>query len=108
MSVIIKEFGVIENPTAEAIEARLIELKQLFDENPHLVVDFAKVNGEIRTMPSTLNESLIPKKTVPEGAPSKSENKRLRAMDVMAVFATDIQEWRSFKVANVLRVQIRD
>jgi hypothetical protein len=70
------------------------------------VVEFTKVNGELRTMPCTLSESLIPPmpvhvtntdNPVDFPKPKKKENP-----DVMSVWCLDKKEWRSFRVANVL------
>ena len=61
-------------------------------------VTFTKVNGEVRTMPCTLEASRLPP------APVK-ESVRERKEDVMSVWCVDKQEWRSFKVMNVTEVK---
>jgi hypothetical protein len=61
-------------------------------------VTFTKVNGEVRTMPCTLEASRLPP------APVK-ESSRERKEDVMSVWCVDKQEWRSFKVMNVTEVK---
>lgn len=65
-------------------------------------VTFTKVDGTERTMPCTLKEDLLPaaKKDDP------LSQKKVRAVneEVMVVFCTDKQEWRSFRVANVKAV----
>jgi hypothetical protein len=60
-------------------------------------VTFQKVNGEKRVMPCTLNENFIPADKYPKGTatPSKSTT-------ATAVFATDVQEWRSFRNDSVI------
>ena len=70
----------------------VIELKQGIYE-----VTFTKVDGTIRTMPCTLKEELLPKVEVTE------EQKVLRKInaDVLRVYVTDINEWRSFRIENV-------
>lgn len=55
-------------------------------------VEFTKLNGEVRKMPCTLKESLIP---VPVGEKKESA-------DVMNVWSFDRNAWRSFRVANVI------
>lgn len=64
-----------------------------------VVVDFNTVNGEKRSMPCTLKESVIPAKPAEIG--SKSVMKRHAALNVMSVWCTDKNEWRSFKLENV-------
>lgn len=71
-------------------------------------VTFTKVDGTVRTMPCTLDESIIPSAPVhvtnsdnPIDFPKvKKENPA-----VMSVWCTDKREWRSFRVANVTRVE---
>jgi len=69
-------------------------------------VTFTKVDGSVRVMPCTLKESIIPKK--PVDIASKSSEKRLRTLDVLSAWCTDKNEWRSFRVANVTKVEIRN
>ena len=65
-------------------------------------VTFIKVDGTERTMPCTLREDILP--------PAKQEDplslKRVRAIndEVLVVYCTDKNEWRSFRVANVTNV----
>ena len=61
-------------------------------------VTFTKVNGEVRTMPCTLNPVQMPP------APVK-ESTRERKDDTLSVWCVDKQEWRSFKVMNVTEVK---
>jgi len=56
-------------------------------------VTFTKVDGTERTMPCTLDETIIP---VVE---AKSDRKFSET--ALRVFVTDINEWRSFRIANV-------
>ena len=65
-------------------------------------VTFTKVNGETRTMPCTLKSDVLPAFTVrdPEQEHTRKENP-----DNLSVWCTDKNEWRSFKVANVTRVE---
>jgi Na+-translocating ferredoxin:NAD+ oxidoreductase RnfG subunit len=65
-------------------------------------VTFTKVDGTERTMPCTLKEEILP--------PAKQEDplsqKKVRAIndEVLVVYCTDKNEWRSFRVANVTSV----
>ena len=67
-------------------------------------VTFTKVNGETRVMPCTLKEDVIPKS--PSDIASKSNVKRHETLGVISVWCTDKNEWRSFRVDNVLDLQI--
>jgi hypothetical protein len=66
--------------------------------NNECTVTFTKVNGETRVMPCTLKESVIPKV---EHKGTKKPNEA-----VVSVWCTDKREWRSFRVDNVVDVQI--
>jgi hypothetical protein len=65
-------------------------------------VTFTKVNGETRTMPSTLKSDLLPAFNIEQ----LREDKKTRRVneDNVSVWCTDKQQWRSFKVANVTEV----
>lgn len=64
-------------------------------------VTFAKVDGTIRTMPCTLQESILPPAVPKETAASRAVNEAN-----ISVWCTDRNEWRSFKTANVIEVKI--
>ena len=64
-------------------------------------VTFTKVDGEIRTMPCTLQPTLLPHNVVAVEGKKKKEPK----LEVMSVFCTDKQQWRSFRVENVISVR---
>lgn len=66
-------------------------------------VTFTKVNGEVRTMPCTLNSLFIPSVTVDADKPKKEKKVNT---DNISVWCTDKQEWRSFKVMNVTQVSV--
>jgi uncharacterized protein (UPF0216 family) len=71
------------------------------------VVEFIKVNGEVRTMPCTLNELLIPPapiKVLTEGEIPKVKKENL---EVMSVWCLDKKEWRSFRIANVISAKVK-
>ena len=61
-------------------------------------VTFTKVNGETRVMPCTLKEDVIPK-VEPKGTKKPNEA-------VVSVWCLDKREWRSFRVDNVVDLQI--
>jgi hypothetical protein len=69
-------------------------------------VTFTKVNGELRTMPCTLNSAIIPPAPAPkilaEGEVARTKKPNA---DNLSVWCTDKNEWRSFKLANVTLVE---
>ncbi len=62
-------------------------------------VTFTKVNGEVRTMPCTLDPMLLP----PEPLKEYHET-RVYKPETLSVWCLDKMEWRSFRVANVTRI----
>ena len=98
-------YGIRYTEPAEGLDldARNREIKHLLTEHD-CEVTFTKVNGELRTMPCTLQESAIPAR--PVDLASKSNEKRLRALDVLSVWCLDKKEWRSFRLDNVVDLQI--
>ena len=62
------------------------------------VIKFTKVNGEVREMPCTLREDVVPKF---ERKTDKAPNP-----NVLSVWCTDKNAWRSFRVDNVLELQV--
>jgi hypothetical protein len=68
------------------------------------IVTFTKVNGETRVMPCTLKEDVIPKP--PADVASKSNVKRHENQNIVSVWCLDKREWRSFRVDNVVDLQI--
>ncbi len=78
------------------------------------VVEFTKINGEVRSMPCTLNESLIPQPPVhitntdnPVDFPTPKKEKKVN-LEVMNVWCLDKKEWRSFRIANLISVKVKD
>jgi hypothetical protein len=61
-------------------------------------VTFTKVNGETRVMPCTLKEDVIPNV---EHKGTKKPNEA-----IVSVWCLDKKEWRSFRVNNVVDLQI--
>ena len=65
------------------------------------VIKFTKVNGEVREMPCTLREDLVPKyERKTESKESKPES------NTLSVWCTDKNAWRSFRVESVMEVRI--
>ncbi len=64
-------------------------------------VKFTKINGEIREMPCTLREDIVPKYE------RKTEIKEAKQnLDTLSVWCTDKNAWRSFRVDSVMEVSI--
>jgi hypothetical protein len=71
------------------------------------MVEFTKVNGEVRSMPCTLKAELIPPapvKVLAEGEVSKVKKEN---PEVMSVWCLDKKEWRSFRIANVISAKAK-
>ena len=64
------------------------------------VVKFTKVNGEVREMPCTLREDIVPK-VEPKTERSKKPNE-----NVVSAWCLDKNEWRSFRVDSVLELRL--
>lgn len=81
------------------------EIINLLKQN-HCEVTFTKVNGETRTMPCTLVESYLP-------AAKKDDaitQKKVREINpqVLSVWCTDKNSWRSFRLDNLLDIKIKN
>ena len=86
--------------TGDRTERRM-QLKEIL-EGGVVEVTFTKVSGETRTMPCTLKSGIVP----PAKAEDPASQKKVRELNeaVMVAWCTDKQEWRSFRVDNVLGV----
>jgi hypothetical protein len=62
-------------------------------------VTFTKVNGEERTMPCTLDSTLLPPQPLKE-----FHETRVYKPETLSVWCLDKMEWRSFRVANVKKI----
>lgn len=65
-------------------------------------VTFTKVNGEVRVMPCTLREDVVPayeRKTPVKEATGKESA-------TLSVWCTDKAAWRSFRVDSVTKLEI--
>lgn len=75
------------------------QLQDLLRSGTHTVT-FTKINGEERVMPCTLLESYIPESEKPKGTKTLSP----KQMENLSVYSLESQAWRSFKIANVTKV----
>jgi len=69
-------------------------------QNANCTVKFTKVNGEVREMPCTLREDIVPKYE------HKTERPKQPNESVLSVWCLDKQAWRSFRVDSVQEVRI--
>jgi hypothetical protein len=87
--------------TPEALRTLLLENE--------CIVEFTKVNGEVRSMPCTLNPHIVPPapepKVLAEGEVLKVKKEN---PNVMNVWCLDKNEWRSFRIANVISAKVKD
>jgi len=69
-------------------------------QNNDCEVTFTKVDGSVRVMPCTLRPEALP--------PKLTENRKTRAVNetLISAYCLDKQEWRSFKVANVTKIDV--
>lgn len=65
-------------------------------------VTFTKINGETRFMPCTLSTDIVPPTIITESESAK--RKKQPNESNMSVWCIDKNEWRSFKLANVIEV----
>lgn len=84
------------------ITTQSVDMHQLLLEN-ECIVEFVKVNGEVRSMPCTLKPELIPPQPVVEGKEPKKPNP-----DVTVVWCTDKQEWRSFRTSSLISITVKE
>ena len=90
----------------ESTEARRSIISQHLQTNV-FVIAFTKVDGSRREMPCTLMESLLPVHYTNTDNPVDfpKQSKKFNPA-VMSVFCTDKQEWRSFRLDNVLEIKL--
>jgi hypothetical protein len=75
------------------------------------VVEFTKVNGEVRSMPCTLKAELMPPAPLHEtntNNPIDFPKVKKENPDVMNVWCLDKKEWRSFRIANLISAKVKD
>jgi hypothetical protein len=94
--------------TPEALRTLLLENE--------CIVEFTKVNGEIRSMPCTLKAEFIPDPIPaphftntdnPVDFPAPKKEKKINP-DVLNVWCLDKKEWRSFRIANVISAKVKN
>lgn len=83
---------------AEQLDQRNRELRNYLHSGVYDVT-FTKVNGEVRTMPATLDSTLLPPQPLKE-----FHETRLYKPETLSVWCLDKMEWRSFRVANVTKI----
>ena len=71
------------------------------------VVEFTKVNGEVRIMPCTLRTELIPPAPVKVLAEGEVPKVKKENPEIMSVWCLDKKEWRSFRIANVISAKVK-
>ena len=87
--------------TPEALHTLLLENE--------CIITFTKVNGEQRDMPCTLRPDIVPPATPPK-ALAEGEVAKVKKSnpDIMNVWCTDKNEWRSFRLANFISVKVKE
>ena len=65
-------------------------------------VTFTKLDGSSRTMPCTLKSDLLPSRPLTEETTTKP---KVLKLETMSAWATDIEQWRSFRVMNVTGIK---
>jgi len=69
-------------------------------------VTFTKVNGDLRTMPCTLKPELLPPVIVNESQEIETPKRKVSDKS-LAVFVTDIGEWRSFRLDSIHSISVK-
>jgi hypothetical protein len=84
------------------VEARYQMIKSMLAEY-ECIVEFKKVNGDIRTLPCTLKQDVLPaaSQVLSEDIVDVAPNEGL-----ITVWATDVQAWRAMKTMNVISVKL--
>jgi len=67
------------------------------------IVEFTKIDGTLREMPCTLDTAYLPPVALKEHHSTK-----LFKPEVMSVWCTDKEAWRSFRVENVISIRTKD
>ena len=60
-------------------------------------LQFKKVNGDLRNMIGTLNRDIIPEEKYPLEGKERKETENL-----VVLFDTEVQDWRSFRTENLV------
>ena len=81
-------------------------LRTMLVEN-QCIIEFTKVNGEVRSMPCTLKAELIPPTPIKVLAEGETPKVKKENPEVMSVWCLDKKEWRSFRIANVISAKVK-
>jgi hypothetical protein len=84
--------------TEEQLDEKNREIRELLYQGVYEIT-FTKVNGEVRTMPATLDSTLLPPQPLKE-----FHETRVYRPETLSVWCLDKMEWRSFRVANVTKM----
>ena len=84
--------------TEEQLDEKNREIRELLYQGVYEIT-FTKVNGETRTMPCTLDSTLLPPQPLKE-----FHETRVYRPETLSVWCLDKMEWRSFRVANVQKI----
>lgn len=79
-----------------------MEYQEILDllQNNNCEVTFTKVDGSVRVMPCTLRTEALPPKLAESKKPCAVNENNISA------YCLDKKEWRSFKVANVTKIEV--
>ena len=86
------------------VEQRYELITSMLREN-NCIVDFVKVNGDVRSMPCTLREDLMPVSTVVI-ADEIFDTVKPMNVETITVWCTDQNAWRAMKTMKVTGVHI--
>jgi hypothetical protein len=92
----------------KTIEDRSKWLKSVLTESV-CDVTFTKVNGETRTMPCTLDPKQLPDMPVHvtnTNNPIDFPKVKKQNPETLSVWCLDKKEWRSFRVMNVIKIEV--
>ncbi|MEM4261303.1 MAG: SH3 beta-barrel fold-containing protein, partial [Candidatus Woesearchaeota archaeon] len=73
-------------------------LKQTLLENV-CNIEFKKINGDIRKIKCTLKPDLV------KHNEKENKRKKIENLDVIAVFDLDKQDWRAFRIENIISIK---
>jgi hypothetical protein len=85
----------------EPLEEILVQRDEIIEtlKNGIHTVTFTKVDGTQRTMPCTLDPALLPVVELRESSTQRKTN-----LETLKVYVTDINQWRSFKIQNLISI----
>ena len=92
----------IHIPETQNAEERNRWLRGILSKNTHEVT-FTKINGETRVMPCTLDPARLDR--LPNSQLREVKANREAKPDTLSVYCTDKNEWRSFRVMNLISIK---